>query len=312
MDDSALKISVVLLTFNQREFVEQALQSILDQEVPIGFEVVVADDFSQDGTREILESIAARDDRVRLLASEANLGMQRNLRRAVSAAQGCYVALLEGDDYWSDRSKLRRQCAQLDEAPDLAAVGHLTEILDTTGEDQSHGYNLVQEGWQGRSVLRLEEVLHGSFPHFSSLMYRKSTLATTPLWFDRLRIADWPMCLLIAMHGPIEVIREPMSVYRKNSLSSWTPRPVSERRRIALDDAVEISTMCPELAPKLLPFVAELHIRIASHALHSGERLLAVVHLVKAFRIRPTVPLHQVRRTVKTRARAICARGHVR
>ena len=107
--------------------------------------------------------------------------MQRNLRRALSAAQGLYVALLEGDDYWSDRTKLTRQCTELDELADIAAVCHFTEILDTTGQDHRCKMELVQQGWPGKTSLELEEVLRGWFPHFSSMMYRKSVLDDDPI-----------------------------------------------------------------------------------------------------------------------------------
>ena len=109
------------------------------------------------------------------------------------------------------------------------------------------------------------------------------------------------MCLFVATKGSIKVIREPMSVYRKNTLSSWTPLPVSERRRIALDDTLKISAMCPELAPSLLPFVADLHVRMASHALLSGDRRVAGRHLLRALRVKPTVPIRQLALTVRSR-----------
>src|SRR5438445_350989 len=102
-------VSACLITYNHARFIRQAIESILMQKVNFPWEFIIADDCSTDGTREIiLEYQRRHPSLIRLLLRSSNIGAWRNGQALLSAVEGKYVALLEGDDYWSDEYKLQR------------------------------------------------------------------------------------------------------------------------------------------------------------------------------------------------------------
>ena len=109
--DERVKVSVVVITYNQEEYVSQALDSILEQETNFKYEINIGDDCSKDRTQEILKEYAHKfPDLINLAIRETNVGVSRNIYDLFLKCKGDYIAILEGDDYWSDKDKLQRQC----------------------------------------------------------------------------------------------------------------------------------------------------------------------------------------------------------
>ena len=108
-------VSVCVTTYNHAEYIGQALDSILSQRTSFEVEVVVGDDCSSDSTAEVVRHYAERyPDRVRLLTTQHNMGMRANYRRTIEAARGEYIAICDGDDFWTDEEKLQRQVEVLE------------------------------------------------------------------------------------------------------------------------------------------------------------------------------------------------------
>src|SRR5687768_10693320 len=102
-----MQLSIIIVTYNQARYVEQAVRSALAQEIAFDCEIVVADDGSTDGTREIVERLAREEpDRVRLVGPDGHLGVQANFINAYNSCSGQYLAVLNGDDYWISPYKL--------------------------------------------------------------------------------------------------------------------------------------------------------------------------------------------------------------
>src|SRR3954451_4471341 len=105
-----MKVSALIITYNQEKFIEQAVRSALMQRVNFPYEIVVGEDCSTDGTREIVKRLADENPgRIRAHFRDRNLGMHMNHRATFAACTGKYVAMLEGDDYWTDPLKLQKQ-----------------------------------------------------------------------------------------------------------------------------------------------------------------------------------------------------------
>src|ERR1700686_765845 len=131
MEGIRMKLSVMLITYNHEPFIAQVLQSILDQRVNFDYEIVVGEDCSTDRTREILMNFHYRyPGRIVPLLRDRNLGMMLNLKQTPSACQGKYVALIEGDDYWTCEDKLQKQVDFLDSHPEYAICCHRARILN--------------------------------------------------------------------------------------------------------------------------------------------------------------------------------------
>ena len=111
-------VSVCITTFNHAPYIGRAIESVQRQRVAFPIEIIIGDDCSEDATLSIIERYAAEDSRIRVLRAERNEGMHLNYRRTLLAARGEWVALCDGDDFWSDDEKLARQIAALDASPE--------------------------------------------------------------------------------------------------------------------------------------------------------------------------------------------------
>lgn len=124
------KISVIIPSYNGERFIAEAAGSILDQTLR-DLELVVIDDGSTDGTRQILRDVAARDSRLRLIEKN-NEGLVPTLNRGIAEARGTYIARLDHDDV-SYPLRLEHQAAFLDSHPDFIGVGCLIENVGPDG-----------------------------------------------------------------------------------------------------------------------------------------------------------------------------------
>ncbi len=117
-------VSVLILAYNHEEFVGQAIESVLKQDCPHLFEVLIGEDRSTDSTLALCSQYQAKaPERIRLITATANVGMHRNFARLWHRARGRYVAVCEGDDYWIDAGKLAKQVAMLEARPECVASG---------------------------------------------------------------------------------------------------------------------------------------------------------------------------------------------
>src|SRR5512137_2891725 len=109
-DMSEPLVSVSMLTYNHAPYIAQAIEGVLRQKTNFAFELVIGEDCSTDGTREIVLAYAAEFPRViRVITSERNVGSTKNSWRTFRACVGKYIAWCEGDDYWHDMGKLQLQ-----------------------------------------------------------------------------------------------------------------------------------------------------------------------------------------------------------
>lgn len=113
-------VSICITSYNHARYIERAIESVQCQRVDFAIEIIVGDDCSSDDTALIVERMAADDCRIRLLRAEQNQGMHHNYRRTLLAARGEWVALCDGDDFWSDEEKLARQIEALRAEPEAA------------------------------------------------------------------------------------------------------------------------------------------------------------------------------------------------
>ena len=107
-------VSVCMTTYNHERYIAQAIESVLEQQTDFAVEVVIGEDCSTDNTLAICREYEARyPDRVRVITSEHNVGMHANYRRTIEACRGEYVAMCDGDDWFSDAEKLQLQMSRI-------------------------------------------------------------------------------------------------------------------------------------------------------------------------------------------------------
>src|ERR1019366_1015566 len=132
--NAELKVGVLMITYNHEKFIAQALESVLMQKADFPFELVIGDDCSTDGTREIVREYSQKyPEIIRAHLRERNIGAKENFRQVFLASRGRYLALLEGDDYWTDSRKLQLLADVLDAHPETTLRGHRTIRHDEDG-----------------------------------------------------------------------------------------------------------------------------------------------------------------------------------
>ena len=141
MVEKQIDVSVYMLTYYHEKYVRQAIESVLAQKTHYNFELVISDDFSQDGTREILKEYEAKyPDIIRVNLNEKNVGIPANIYKARTMCRGRYITNLSGDDYWIDENKIEIETRFMDEHPQYVACMNRIEIRMN---DETVPYDIV-------------------------------------------------------------------------------------------------------------------------------------------------------------------------
>jgi glycosyltransferase involved in cell wall biosynthesis len=221
-------VSVLLIAYNHERFVGRAIDSVLMQR-GVSFEMIVSEDCSTDRTLQIIRSKLEGDARARLIVSERNLASNETIRRAIRAARGRYVSMLDGDDFWIVQDKLARQMKLLEADPTLSACFHNALIVrDENDEPEDQCWTPPTQ----RSRSGLSQLWEGNpFPTCAGMM-RRDALGSVGDWYAALgkargtaMVTDWPLYLACAEHGEIEFINEPVGAYRLHAGGCYTSLP---------------------------------------------------------------------------------------
>jgi len=219
-------VTVCVVAYNHEKYIGQAVKSVLNQEVDFGVEVLVGDDGSDDRTVEKVRAMSAKAPfRLRLLTTRKKrsrknrerIGGRANWMRLLEAARGKFVLTLDGDDYWMDRRKLKKQLWEFDQDNEVVLVCHDTEVIDEKGKVLRR-----KPGWKSRRELKLERVIEGMPVHISSVMVKKEVVKKLPGWFKRVAYGDWPYVMLYLAGGKGLYLAEVMTRYRIHAGGRWS------------------------------------------------------------------------------------------
>lgn len=204
-------ICVCVVTYNQQDYIEPCLRSILDQVVDAEVRVLVGDDRSTDGTGDIIQALVADyGPRLVHLRRERNLGPFGNMRDLLARADSEFIARVDGDDYWLP-GKLARQLAYLQRHPGCSAVYTNALTVD------EHGQPLGVFNDLGDARLDLATLLRrGNALNNSSVLYRAGHGTG---WHEGEQI-DYQIHLWLARHGWLGHIGEPLAGYRVSTQGS--------------------------------------------------------------------------------------------
>jgi glycosyltransferase involved in cell wall biosynthesis len=213
-----------MITYNHEKYIAQSLDSVLMQKTDFEYELVIGEDASTDHTRDIIVECQNRyPEIIRLLPPAANMGVLRNMARTLKACRGQYVAVLEGDDYWTSPHKLQAQVNFLDSHPDYAICFHNSEVVYEAGYP---GPRYWPGYWteNPKETSTIEDLLMNNFIPHSAVMFRNGLFGELPEWFYGLEAGDWAWNVLNAQHGKIGCLKEVMAVYRVHGESVWSSR----------------------------------------------------------------------------------------
>ena len=213
-----MDVSICIITYNQEKFIERAIDSALMQQCSFNYEIVISDDCSTDRTREIIVRYADKYPQlIKASYAETNLGMLRNWEKALKLCTGKYIALLEGDDFWTDPLKLQKQYNILEANPDC--VISFTNAINKY-EPGVQGYERYVEKTDEFYTTR--DLLDYNFiPTCSVLMRNNISDKFFPPAYFKSPFADWIIHILNSKYGKIHFLNEFTCAYQIHDMGVW-------------------------------------------------------------------------------------------
>ncbi len=210
-------VSVIMITYNQQNYIDEAINGVVKQKVDFPFELIIANDASTDHTALHITKWAQRYPHIiRFIDREKNLGLQANYLDAFARCRGRYIAICEGDDWWCSRHKLARQVRYMETHPECALCFH--RVVNYFADSRTMS---LSNGGQ-KADLTLSDLSRRNFITNLSVMYRAIPFQDIPSWVSEIPLFDYAIHSLHAANGAIHYINRPMAVYRQNINGIWS------------------------------------------------------------------------------------------
>jgi glycosyltransferase involved in cell wall biosynthesis len=228
------RISVLVPTYNQAHFILECIESIRMQDIDFPIEILVGDDASTDDTADIVQRIADKDPRVTLYRWAANENGLRNITRLLAHAQGDFVTILEGDDYWISHDHLALSLKALEAKP----------YLNFVCANFYHAYdkNMSKVGLKPlspKSIYFWEAAL-GNFIQMGTLVFKRELYPAIPEAFMRLNTGDWPLLLYLLRTGRGLFLTHYAMAYRQHSEGIWSTEAQVTRQQKTIQDIEDL------------------------------------------------------------------------
>lgn len=227
-------LQVVLITYNHAKYIRQTLETVLMQETDFNFNIIVADDCSTDQTIELIRQMEQTTDiQFVYLPASKNVGIMHNYKRAFAVCDARYVAVLEGDDLWTDKKRLQKHVDFLESH--CECVMSFNRFLVKNFEE---GSVHLQPRFAGQDETQYFKYVTGHdlaynnlIGNFSTCVYRTGVLQAVPEQLYDMDGYDWLMNLMVSRIGYIGCLIQPMSIYRIHSNGVWSGQSEQEKKK---------------------------------------------------------------------------------
>ncbi len=198
-----------MITYNHENYIEQAIDSILVQECNFTFEIVIGEDFSTDNTRKILLDYQMQyPNKINLILHPKNIGAIKNQIETHKACKGKYIAICEGDDYWTDPKKLQKQVDLMEANPNYS-------ICFTNGikisEKERLKESIISNGYHPKEFNTEYLISKDCMIPTASILFKNISLEID---LNNFPIGDYPLIYAISRYGKMAYIDEEMICYR--------------------------------------------------------------------------------------------------
>lgn len=281
-------VSVIVPTYQHVSYIKECMDGILMQRTNFRFEVLVGEDESADGTREICQAYAeAHPERIRLFLRERKDVLyingkptgRSNLKRLIESARGRYIALCEGDDYWVDPLKLQKQVDILERDATVSLVFHnLLVKHDASRYDHFLNYGLIGDRFSALEIYSREW-----FVGTASICARSEPLKGALEGFDFSLSGDMVMQLHAALVGDFLFVDEIAGVYRRSSGGLSAAYWSTTGREIEL-----AKQQFEVFRPNQVWLFHRMKLKITDDRLRAviNERIVSLARLVMKYRVR--------------------------
>lgn len=218
---SNILVSIHCLVYNHEPYIRKCLEGFVMQKTDFRFEAIVHADASTDKSAAIIREYAEKfPDIIKPIYQAENQYSQKNgaIGRAISAkTRGKYIALCEGDDYWTDPLKLQKQVDFLENHPDYSMT--CTDSIVQKGESV-----LNWKRYPKNCEIPFHDVLgkRGAWIYTASMLYRREYMSDYPDFARECHIGDYPTTIHLALKGKVYFFAEKMVTYRYMHQGSWS------------------------------------------------------------------------------------------
>lgn len=203
-------VSVAMIAYNVGKYLEEAIEGVLLQKTDFLVELIIGEDCSTDNTRKICMNYKLKyPDKIRLLLNEKNKGLMPNFSQTLLACTSKYIALCDGDDYWTDPLKLQKQVDFLEANPNYSIGYHRVYYEYKNGETEVETLNQIHT----EQTYTIRDLLKGNKMHTCSVVFRRDYKVLDDLSQANIPIGDYALHLLNARHGLIHYSPEVMATY---------------------------------------------------------------------------------------------------
>lgn len=276
-------VSICCITYNQADYLKEALDGFLKQKTNFKYEVIIHDDASTDGTTDIIKEYEKKyPDIIKPIYEEENQyskGCKRILNFTFEKAVGKYIAICEGDDYWTDENKLQKQVEYMEAHPDCTFCFHNATILNmkdnSTRDFVPYAKNL-KKYIKKDSKYNVSELELLEFIPTASFMFRKENLDKMPKWFNKCFVGDWPLKMIMTNFGYAYFMNEKMCVYRQSAKGSMTDAN-NKKENESLEKKIKILTNKQEMVKMMNDYTCGKYSDILEYRInqYETEKLIA-------------------------------------
>lgn len=225
-------VSICCETFNHSNYIEQCLKGFLNQETTFPFEILIHDDASTDDTAKIIQSFVLRYPKLfkPIFQTEnqysKNVGIWRQIQ--FPRAQGKYIALCEGDDFWTDPHKLQMQVEWLESHPEYSMCCSDATIKSPTKE-------LNWSCYKKDTSAPIKDIILGGGGFFPTctLVIRRALLNNYPQYCTQCHVGDYPLQIWAALNGKVWYFSKKTGFYRYAHQGSWTSAQIDYKKQIS-------------------------------------------------------------------------------
>lgn len=254
-------VSVIMITYGHEKYIEEAIRGVFLQKTNFPLELIISNDNSPDSTDEIVKNIiksAPENISVNYIQHPENIGMLPNFISTLKMAEGKYIAVCEGDDYWTDENKLQKQIDFLEKNEDFTLTFH--NVFIRNGETLSTDLD-YEKRLSNKDVYTIDDLSKGNFIHTLSVVFRNMDIQF-PEWYYTSFLGDYPIWLWLSKKGKIKYFPEKMGVYREN-VGVWSGKSQEEREfktMLVLRNLIPDFEMLPDVK-KNLTYTKNIYIK---------------------------------------------------
>ena len=219
-----IKVSVLLIAYNQENYIKTALESILMQKTDFFWELLIGEDASTDNTAGVIkESIVNIPPNCTVVPClrEENIGASKNLFDLIRKAKGEYITVLEGDDYWLDENRLQTLVDFLDENSQYVGVSYKRErrlddqLIKYDPDEQLVDKTFtVDDYFNGKRFSAMACLDSINWPAAMDILYTKDYDGYEYLYTGARNACDQIMCYTILFSGDVFILNKVFGVYR--------------------------------------------------------------------------------------------------